>query len=240
MYLVVGHDVVELYAVVEGVSEQNFVEQILSEPFARRGIYISATRVGKPGHKSGIGPWERARKDILNFLKQGKPGRPVYVTTMFDFYGMPHTWPGRAEAETRPLLQKAVTVEDALLNDVASAVREAHQRRFIPYVQLHEYEALIFSLPETLISEFPDRAREINELIEQTGDAEPESINDGPSTAPSKRIEASIPEYAGRKASASINVLREIGLDKIRQRCPHFDTWLCRLESLSPTLDTRP
>ena len=233
----VDRAVVELYAVVEGVSEQNFVEQILAEPFARRGIYISATRVGKPGHKSGIGPWERARKDILNFLRQGKPGRPVYVTTMFDFYRMPHTWPRRADAATMAAPQKAVLVEDALLKDVASHFPEMNLERFIPYVQVHEYEALLFSSTETLISEFPDRAREINALIKQTGDAEPESINDGPSTAPSKRIEALIPEYAGRKPSASVNVLREIGIDTIRHRCPHFDSWLFRLESLSPAHD---
>lgn len=85
MYSAGGRVVVELYAVVEGVSEQNFVEQVLAEPFARRGIYISATRVGKPGHKSGVCSWERARRDIVNFLKQGKSCRPVYVTTVFDY-----------------------------------------------------------------------------------------------------------------------------------------------------------
>jgi len=229
-----GRDLVELYAVVEGVSEQLFVEQILAGPLARREVYISATRVGKPGHKSGVSPWERARKDILNFLKQGKPGRPVYVTTMFDFYRMPHKWPGRADAATKPIPQKSVTVEDALLKDVAAQFDEMNRALFIPYVQLHEYEALIFSAPEKLASEFPDHTREIDKLIAETGGSEPETINDDPSTAPSKRIEKRIPEYAGRKPSASVNVLREIGLETIRSRCPHFDCWLSRLELLSP------
>lgn len=223
---------VELYAVVEGVSEQNFVEQILAEHFAKRGIYITATRVGRPGHKSGICGWERARRDIVNFLRQGNPGRRVYVTTMFDYYGMPYTWPGRAQAAAKHIPERAATVEDALLNDIAAQLNDLDRKFFIPYVQLHEYEALIFSSPGALTSEFPGRVREIKELIEESGNLDPESINDGPSTAPSKRIEARIPEYAGRKPSASVNVLREIGLVELRNRCPHFGRWLSRLESL--------
>ncbi len=59
-----------------------------------------------------------------------------------------------------------------------------------------------------------------------------EHIDDGPTTAPSKRIIKVIPEYEGRKASAGPEIAERIGLAVIREKCPHFHEWLTRLEGL--------
>jgi hypothetical protein len=106
------------------------------------------------------------------------------------------------------------------------------QSRFIPYVQMHELEALIFADPVKLCEEFPDRAGEVRELIASVSGLEPEEINDRPTKAPSKRIIAYIPEYKSRKGSSAANVLTLIGIDKLRTKCAHFAEWLGRLEGL--------
>jgi hypothetical protein len=83
-----------VYAVVEGDGEQRFAQRVLAVHLAMKDIFLQAARVGKPGHKGG-NRWQVARKDIVNFLKMGKPERPVHVTSMFDYYGMTRDWPGR-------------------------------------------------------------------------------------------------------------------------------------------------
>jgi len=105
-------------------------------------------------------------------------------------------------------------------------------QRFIPYIQLHEFEALILADPGKLDWEFLEHDAAIRSLVNLMKDQQPEEIDDGKETAPSKRIVAVIPEYEGRKASAGPIVAEKIGLKVLRDRCPHFDQWLTRLERL--------
>lgn len=58
----------------------------------------------------------------------------------------------------------------------------------------------------------------------------PEDIDDGPDTAPSKRIGGVYPAY--RKVIDGELAARKIGIDKMRIECPHFNAWLKRLERL--------
>ena len=57
----------------------------------------------------------------------------------------------------------------------------------------------------------------------------PEEINDSPETAPSKRVEALIPGY--QKPLMGTLAALEIGLEKIRDACPHFNNWLSQIEA---------
>lgn len=58
----------------------------------------------------------------------------------------------------------------------------------------------------------------------------PELINNSFETAPSKRILKAIPAYD--KTVAGIEVLRRIGLNKIRDKCRHFNDWITHLEQI--------
>ena len=58
----------------------------------------------------------------------------------------------------------------------------------------------------------------------------PEEINDSPETAPSKRVEDLVPGY--EKPLLGTLAVLEIGLPQIRVECPHFSSWLERLEVL--------
>src|ERR1700680_1523762 len=120
-------------AVVEGQTEQTFVREVLAPWLGARGVFLSPRLVGKPGHKGGVGEYPRARKDIVALLKQETS---TLVTTMFDFYGMPFSWPGRKEASKVHHDKKASIVERALLEDIAKGPgKKFDRKRFVPYIQ---------------------------------------------------------------------------------------------------------
>ena len=129
---------------------------------------------------------------------------------------------------------RAAHVEDAIRRDLQEELGGGfHANRFVPYVMLHEFEALLFSDCEKFANaiERPALAQKMQAIVDAAG--EPEAIDDTPEGAPSKRIEALIPEYD--KLHLGILAALEIGLDKIRAACPHFNAWLTRLEEIPGT-----
>ena len=155
----------------------------------------------------------------------------VRFTTMFDLYQLPNDFPGYEDAALHadPYL-RVEALEDALANDISDP-------RLIPYIQLHEFEALLLSDPGKLKSQFDGSADAIARLATMAARfPSPEHINDGSTTAPSKRIISALPEYDGRKASAGPIVAEKIGLPTLRSKCAHFAEWLGKLESLAKQL----
>src|SRR5207253_28449 len=136
-------------AVVEGQTERSFVDNVLALWLGAREVGLTARLVGNPGHKGGGRAYDRPRKDIVMLLKQESE---TIITTMFDFYGMvPKSWPGRAKAAKVSHQLKAKTVEDAIADDIATEFKKSSvRRRFIPYIQMHEFEALLFTRPEVV------------------------------------------------------------------------------------------
>ena len=98
-------------AVVEGQTEQGFVRDVLAPFLAAKNVYMTARLVGKPGHKGGDCRYARAKQDVLLLLRQESD---TVVTTMFDFYALPDSWPGRTEARKAPFSRKAGIVETAV------------------------------------------------------------------------------------------------------------------------------
>jgi len=115
-------------------------------------------------------------------------------------------------------------LEERFAEDIADS-------RFIPYIQLHEFETLILAAPQFLEWEYLEHARQIQNLVEMVGSMNPELINGSPATSPSKRILKEIPEY--NKVTAGPAVAGKIGIPTLRKRCHHFCEWLSRLEQLS-------
>ena len=105
-----------------------------------------------------------------------------------------------------------------------------HPSRFVPYVMMHEFEALLFSDCVTFASAIarPRLAAEFQQI--RDGFNSPEEIDDTPGGAPSKRIETLVPGY--QKPLMGTLAALEIGLPKMRTECPHFERWLARLEPL--------
>ena len=116
-------------------------------------------------------------------------------------------------------------VKEALAADINGALGDI---RFVPYIQLHEFEALILSDPKQLDWEFLEHDRPIQRLVDMVANegGNPELIDDGKNTAPSKRIIAEIAEYAGNKATSGPLVAGKIGMPRLRERCRHFAEWI--------------
>ena len=101
---------------------------------------------------------------------------------------------------------------------------------------MHEFETLIFADLEKLDDEYFDSVSKIRKLkidLSQIKDQNPELVNDNPSTAPSKRILSAVPDYD--KVNVGPGIVASIGIEKLRDSCKHFNSWLQVLENL--TLD---
>jgi len=218
-------------AVVEGQTEQGFVDDVLAPWLGARGVYITARLVGKPGHKGGVGEYQRARKDMLLLLRQEKG---TAITTMFDFYAMPDSWPGRSTAGSIPFANRAPTVENALKQDIVSEMGGTFdEARFLPYVQMHEFEALLFSQPSVIceVLRCPEKLAECQQIRSKF--SSPEEINDSPQTAPSKRLATLSSSTRYRKRTSGLIAAQRIGIEPMISECPHFFEWLNTLCSLA-------
>src|SRR4030065_2654931 len=115
MLSVGGLHVSRVRILVEGQTEEPFVNDILCPHLNQTSIYPHAFLFRKKG---GSFSYQRARKEILNSLKEDKTR---ICTTMVDFYGMPKDWPGRVESQScRNYQDKAQRVEQALLEDIVT------------------------------------------------------------------------------------------------------------------------
>jgi hypothetical protein len=132
----------------------------------------------------------------MRFLKQEK-APDVFFTTMIDLYAIHPDFPGLAESESigQDPLQRVEFLEQRFAEDIGD-------RRFIPYIQLHEYEAYLFSDPTCFEYLDAGRTKEIEALQAIASQYQtPELINDGQQTAPSKRIIAQFPDYGKAKSA---------------------------------------
>ena len=218
---------------VEGQTEETFVNEVLRAHLVARGFErVDARLLGSArqrDRRGGIRGWNTVRAEILRHLSRDAG---CIATTMIDYYALPQSgekaWPGRARARSLPVPDRGRHVQDALLRDLPSSV---DRRRFVPFVVIHEFEALLFSdcriFAETIGQ---PRLAASFQAIRDSFDT-PEHIDDSPTTAPSRRVEGLVPEYQkplfGKRAASSI------GLQKIRAECPHFAAWLTRLETIA-------
>jgi hypothetical protein len=218
--------------VVEGFTERTIVEQTFAPYLGSRGVSLHAKVIGKPGHKGGVRSFDAVRKEILALLRQE---RASHVGTFFDYYGLPENWPGVQEARGKTAQQIAAIVEAAMRNEIAARMGPSDDsNRFVPYIQMHEVEALLFSDPHVMASVFErlDLEPRFRAILQECGECE--EINDHATTSPSKRIEVLFQAYrkgSGLRAHAPI-IVRRIGVDGLRQQCPHFHDWITRLEAL--------
>lgn len=224
---------VRLHLFAEGQTEQTFANTVLKRHLARLGVYLHnpvliahARRKGVV-HRGGGRNFAAMQNDINRFLKQ-EPGNQVFFTTMIDLYALHEGFPGGREA--RNLRHDPYRRVEALENAWSD---ETGDSRFIPFLQLHEFEAYLFcGVPHFAF--FFDHANSPISALQKIVDEvqSPELIDDGQHTAPSKRIIAQFPQYSDLKTTVGTQMAERIGLDNIRSKCPHFNSWLDRLEKL--------
>ncbi|MDO4715826.1 MAG: DUF4276 family protein [Bacteroidales bacterium] len=211
--------------ICEGQTEQEFVRSVLQPVF--ENYYFQTPLVGK----GGIVKWATLKQHIERHLKENKK---AIVTTLFDFYGIDkkHDFPQWEHLDTIDRVSFVTRVEKGM----KVALDEELRYRFIPYIQLHEFEGLLFNRIEPFKILFkPDECNhtDIEQIIREHPN--PETINNGKATAPSKRLEQHIPQYT--KILHGCLIAEHIGLNDLRTKAPRFNQWLTQLEHLAVTVE---
>ena len=216
---------------VEGQSEEIFVNRTLKPYLERRGVHVQPPIVlwtkRNPtggGFRGGVTNWNQICKSLLPLLRDSD----AWVTTLLDFYGLPEDAPGYLKARGPGDPQTLV----ATLQDQLAA--ELRHPRFIPFLALHEFEAWVFCSPEAVAAHFDQGplADQVRQVVAQAG--EPELINHGKSTHPKARLKTMVPAY--KETSDGPTLLGKIGIPAIQAACPHFAAWLARLEAVAGTV----
>ncbi len=130
-----------LYIIAEGQTEQTFINNILSPYLMYFGHYWRVSpiliRTSSTG-KGGFVDFNHLKYTINSVLR--KSNRNDYVvSTMVDFFRIPRNLPKYQESMAKSTRIEQVSSLEYAMGDFFA------DRRFIPYIQLHEFEALLFS-----------------------------------------------------------------------------------------------
>lgn len=208
--------------ICEGQTEQAFCKDVLQPYFGSNNILIQYPLIKKSG--GGIVGWNSLKKEIETHLRTNE----IIVSTFIDYYGLQekHLFPDWQEAQKMiDKSQRMAKLEEAMKNDINESIRH----RFIPYIQLHEFEGLLFNNLDVFKRNFNFEELMNTDILVETLKTfpNPELINDGKDTAPSKRLDSIIRGY--NKVIHGAILAQDIGLPQIRSKCPRFDNWLSNL-----------
>ena len=170
---------IRLNITAEGQTEERFVKDTLARYLGDFNISTDVRRVltskdKRKAYRGGLLSYQKARKDILTWLKEDN-NEEVRFTTMFDLYALPNDFPNFQEAQKiNDPYDKIEYLEKSMMQDIKD-------HRFIPYIQLHEFEALILSNPRNLEIEYLENEKAIQKLEEllEKNKGNSELINEG-------------------------------------------------------------
>ena len=212
-----------LLLICEGPTEIEFCKKILFDHFKNYKINLSYILILHSN--GGIVPWEILKKQIE---KHFNDDNEITISTFIDYYGIysHHKFPNWDLAEIEPNKTSRMRIlQDGMKNDIDDKIK------FIPYILLHEFETLAFSEYDIFEELYESNEARLNKLKEICDDnPNPETINNSKETAPSKRLTKYIRRF--KKTSDSINITKNIGLAKIRIKCPNFNDWITKLENI--------
>lgn len=209
-----------IYIVVEGQTEQAFVNNLLRPYLNTKGIYsvtpilIKTSKIGRGGFVN----YTHLYNTIKGILATSSDD--IVVSTFVDFFRIPASMPFYNECMS---LRNDVDRVDALERALRVSVGD---RRFIPYIQLHEFEALLFSSNKGFEEFFaPDKADKTAAIISSF--VNPEDINSSPETAPSKRL-LSIDKRYDKVLQGNL-IAMEVGIGEMLLKCRRFSEWVTSL-----------
>ncbi len=223
-------DFTRVIVLVEGQTEETFVKEVLQPYLSEHNIWIEPTIINTkivknaPNFKGGAVTFGKASRDVARILKD----KSIWVTTFFDFYRLGGDFP-QFEKIRKTKIPNSLQVI-ALENAFEEAIDNP---RFKAYIQIHEFEALLFSSLEGFQANFSDDPQ----FLEGVGKvikafANPEEINDDPNSAPSKRLEALKPGYD--KIFHGNSIALDNGIQIVLEKCPRFAAWITWIISLKP------
>ena len=230
-----------VHVLCEGHTEAGFVSEVLKPFLQAKGINsvksIIVKTNKKKGAEGGVVSCPKVVNDLNNMLKQqDSPYECHLFTSMIDFYALPNDFPGYKEAmKINDHYLQVKKLEEAWKEEVG-------ERRFIPYIQLHEFEALLFADLDLLKLEVQHEKEEEKEKAFSNlydalkkVDGNPELVNNGVDTAPSKRIIKAVEgklQWSYNKPLMGKRVTKSIGMETLLDKCSHFREWINQLLQL--------
>lgn len=195
-----------LLVLVEGDSEELFVEHILSPHLQRFGVFARATgvvskRLASAKKLTGGNRWPNVRLSLQPLLADSD----AWVTTLLDFYGLPDDFP-----RLSGLPSHAGSPWDAVQHvERAFSATMGNPTRLILFFALYEFEAWYFAHPAKVAEFFgmSSIADTMEHACREAGGLE--NINQGKETHPSKRLES---YCMGFRKTGAVAVLQEIGV----------------------------
>ncbi|MDU9376525.1 hypothetical protein McpSp1_11460 [Methanocorpusculaceae archaeon Sp1] len=213
---------------VEGKTEQAFIKQILQPDLEILGYTVSAQiNLTSQDSFGGLSHYEQFKTNTLR-IKKNAPD--CLLTTMIDLYGLPNDFPGMSESDNiENPYEKVTYLETELANDL-------NIENFIPYIQLHEFEALLFSdiekIDQVLGRDQSSKLPQLQNILKNYPSPEKIDHNNGPS----RRLQnIYYPKQRYAKITQGIEIARKIGLSVMRNNCYHFDKWIGKLEEYAET-----
>lgn len=206
--------------IVEGDTEISFVQKCVIPYLYKKGFTnsMNAQKIltnRKLNKKGGNVNYEYLKNDICRVAAT----KNVLITTLLDFFRLPTDYP-------------CYTTDSHKIEQIEKAVKETiseivESTCFLPYIQRHEIETLMYTNMDgfSLVVDDEEILKELQEIIEKYPN--PEDINGGAETAPSKRLMKMFPY---EKTSDGEMILEALNIDDIRAKCPRFNEWMKKLE----------
>jgi len=214
----------EILIVTEGQTEQKFVSSILIPYFSEQGIYHiypKTIRTSKD-HYGGLVNYGRLKDDINRHMRS-KNG--AIITTFLDFYRVPESMPNYDECRRKRNVDERI---NCLISFLEEDTEVLNNNIFLPYLQKHEFEALLFSEITWAAAVLNTNGQ--NELQKVLNNfPNPENINEGNETAPSKRLINIFREHSSERYDKIIYgelISSQIGMDIMMEQCPGFANWI--------------
>lgn len=205
-----------LVFIVEGDTEIILVQNIIVPYLVGLGftnaMHAQTITTNRKQHKKGgVTEYSKFRNEVTRTLAQGN----VIITSLIDFFRLPSDFPAHTSDSTR-----IAQIEQAIHDDFDN------NSDFIPYIQRHELEALMFSGREgfDLVIDDSGKLKQIDQILEAYDN--PEDINNSPDTAPSKRL---IKIFGYDKTADGELIFDMLGIDRMLSKCPRFAEWIDKI-----------
>ncbi len=220
-----------LHILCEGQCEAQFVKKYLSVFLKKYNTdvnYSIITTNFDKKVKGGNTDYKKIKSEIINLLKDPN----MVLTTFIDFYKLPNNFPQYQDCKkSNEIYHIKKCLENSFFENINNATSSSHinSNRFIPYIQLHEFETLLFADIDNLTTHFGKSKIDKDKMrrILKNKDNNPELINNN--YPPSKIISELITEYPSAKLLISGILLKNINIEKIKETCPSFNEWLQKI-----------
>lgn len=225
--------IVYLHVLCEGQTELRFASKVLAPYLVMKNIIVLPRLLitnRKKNARGGLFSYQQVKRD-LNFMIRGSfdsEQEVHYFTSMFDLYALPDDFPGFAETSTLKNYIQVAKLEETFGKDV-------NYYKFIPYIQLHEFEALVLCDIDGLKESYPNASEKLEKLRKEITSKycdNMELVDNSVDTAPSKRIIKALEDkYHYDKPKSGTEITDKIGIDTLRAKCQHFNSWLTQIEN---------